>query len=392
MICLIKPSVLISLSSALLLLEPSANAQTATFEAFNEGGVGTWFVDPASGITFTNAVNNFGQGSFSVDYGSAVFPPVLPGKVLTGSSYSPGSGVGLTSGFGFTFLPPTPATSVGMDEYYGSQSASGMTITGYSSSGAQVAQANIALPSTFPSKRVVHATLSSATPMTRIVVATPSNMSIGFDNISVTPAPLLSVVSGMGVPGSTVNIAINYVAKTNVSELQFDLLFNTDYLILGSPTLGNALSDHVLLTSVIAPGTLHASARSASHTPITNGVVAYIPFTIPVGTPDHDESLLLTSVLATNAVGNSVSLLSSNGVLAVVFPPQISAIARTDAGKARLTLTGTTGRRYMIQAATNLAAPEWLSFPNVLTGPNPSFEDALAPNFPLRFYRVVVAR
>jgi hypothetical protein len=46
---------------------------------------------------------------------------------------------------------------------------------------------------------------------------------------------------------------------------------------------------------------------------------------------------------------------------------------------------------YIIQATTNPAAPQWLSFSNVVAGGNPVFDDATSPNFPVRFYRAQVA-
>ena len=108
----------------LLMTEFCANAQVATFENFSEGPIGLSFVDPLSGITFTDGVYNFGQATFCVDYGaSPILPPVLPGNHLTGGGYSPGPGVGLGAGFGFTFVLPTPSTFAGMDAFYDSQSA-----------------------------------------------------------------------------------------------------------------------------------------------------------------------------------------------------------------------------------------------------------------------------
>jgi hypothetical protein len=48
-------------------------------------------------------------------------------------------------------------------------------------------------------------------------------------------SPLFST---QGVPGSTVNVAINYTTDTNLTGLQFDLLFNTNYLQWVRPSLG----------------------------------------------------------------------------------------------------------------------------------------------------------
>lgn len=55
----------------------------------------------------------------------------------------------------------------------------------------------------------------------------------------------------------------------------------------------------------------------------------------------------------------------------------------------QFTLTGTTGSNYVVQAATNLAAPNWIS---LTTNPAPFvFIQSNANLFPQRFYRAVVA-
>jgi hypothetical protein len=177
-----------------------------------------------------------------------------------------------------------------------------------------------------------------------------------------------------------------------VTGLQFDLLFNTNYLQLGPLVRGNALSDQFLGTNLIAPGQFRVLAISFINTPISNGVFVYMPFTIASNSPDHDEPLVFTNGFATDARAEAVALASSNGVLAVVVPPRISGITPTNGRAMHLALTGSPGRNYIIQAATNLAAPQWLSFTNVLTGGNPIFNDITASNFPVRFYRALIAQ
>lgn len=381
------------LLTSLIAVRLPTNAQTATFENYLEGFQGKSFLDPDSGITFTNPVFNLGEETFSIDYASSPgLPPVIPGKHLSGPFYSPGAGLGLTSGFGFTFIPPTPCAAVGLDAFYSSPSAGIMTITAYSSSGVQVGQTNVQLPVAFPNLTLLHPTLASASPMTRVVVTTSSHLSVGFDNISVTSAPVLSVSSAKVAPGNTVNVAINYARKLDAAGLQFDLALDVSNFQFGQPTRGEALSDHTLAASLVAPGVLRVCASSATHATINNGTVAHIPITVPAGVPDHDESLSLLNVTSTNALGAPVASLVSNAVLAVVVPPQISAIVRTNSGPMHLTLIGSSARHYTIQSTTNLAAPVWLSFTNVLPGSNPSFVDATATNYPTRFYRAVVAQ
>jgi len=209
-------------------------------------------------------------------------------------------------------------------------------------------------------------------------------------SVAAVASPLLSLVSTQGVPGSTVNVAINYSTDTNLTGIQFDLLFNTNDLQWGPPIRGNALSDQFLGTNLIAPGQFRILAISFVDTPISNGVFVYMPFTIATNAPDHDEPLTFTNVSATDAAAEAVTLPTTNGVLAVIVPPRISGITPTNGGVMHLALTGSPGRNYIIQAATNLTTPQWLSFSNVLSGGNPVFDDATISNVPVRLYRALV--
>lgn len=202
-----------------LLSESGANAQVATFENFPEGFVGDWFVDPFSGIIFTNAVWNFPDGTFSIDYAGTTNPPILPGHYLTGSGYSPGPQGGATAGFGFTCILPTPSTDVQMDEYYYADSNFFIGIIGYSTNGLEVVHTNIQLPGTWPYFAVAHSVCVSRAAMGRVVVTTPSNTSVGFDNIGTPP-----VIRSISVSNQVVVLTANYtrpqsqlLSSTNLS-------------------------------------------------------------------------------------------------------------------------------------------------------------------------------
>jgi len=206
---------------------------------------------------------------------------------------------------------------------------------------------------------------------------------------SAVASPNMTVGSTNGVPGSTINVPINFFTDINVTGVEFDLLFNTNYLQWGPPMQGNALPPGELMgTNLIAPGQFRILVISFVDAPITNGVLVYMPFTISSNAPDHDEALTFTNVNATDASAFFVALATTNGVLSVVVPPRLSAIARTNAG-VRLALAGSAGRNYMFQATTNLLAPQWLAFTNVV-GSNGVLVDMTASNFPVRFYRAVV--
>src|SRR5690242_2711467 len=97
---------LLALSIIVFLLSGAlVKSQIATFENFPEVPLGSWFLDPISGIIFTNPILNSAPSTFSVDYGGTA--PTSPNQFLLGPNYSPGPGIGFTYAFGFTFILPT---------------------------------------------------------------------------------------------------------------------------------------------------------------------------------------------------------------------------------------------------------------------------------------------
>jgi hypothetical protein len=108
-------------------------------------------------------------------------------------------------------------------------------------------------------------------------------------------APVLSVGSTAGVPGGTVPVAVSYTTDTNAPSLQFDLLYATNYLASGPPAGGSALADHLVATSEPTNGVRRVVIFSFSNTPITNGVLVFVPFTITTNAPDHDAALVLSN-------------------------------------------------------------------------------------------------
>jgi hypothetical protein len=199
----------------------------------------------------------------------------------------------------------------------------------------------------------------------------------------------MSLGSTVGTPGTTNLVPISVTIDTNVVSFQFDLLYATNYLTPGTPVGGSALADQQLASAVGSPGMIRVLGFSFSNSPITNGVLVYVPFTIATNAPDHDETLVLSNMLLVNASAFVVPVtVNSNAILSITVPPRFSAIFRTNAGAMHLELTGTTGRVYVIQATTNLAQPQWrpLATNTDVTGVLP-FDDVSAGAFPSRFYR-----
>jgi len=202
---------------------------------------------------------------------------------------------------------------------------------------------------------------------------------------------LLSVQSTAGAPGTTAVVALNYLSDTNAPSLHFDLLYPTNDLVLGRPVRGEALSDHLLAWLEVMPGLRQVAIVSLSNSPLSNGVVAYMPFSISTNAVDHDEILSLSNILVSNAMAQVVPSEGSNGVLAVAVPPNFSAIFLTNGGVIHLELSGTTGRNYAIQSTTNLSLPSWTTlFTNTNAGGILKFDDVAVPGVSSRYYRAVV--
>jgi hypothetical protein len=202
-------SVILGMLSSMLVEEPRAVAQISTFENFSEGEIGSSFVDPASGILFTDPVYNFPGGVFSIEHCGLSIPPDMPGNLLTGNAYGIDGTFGLTAGFGFTLTLPTPSAYFQMDEIYFPEYGSSFSIevAAYASNGQRVLLTSVLLPNTFPSVGFVHSEFESAMPVSTVVVTTPSSSAVGFDDIGVpVPEPsqlagLLTLVGGASVWG-----------------------------------------------------------------------------------------------------------------------------------------------------------------------------------------------
>ncbi len=204
----------------------------------------------------------------------------------------------------------------------------------------------------------------------------------------------MSLGTTSGAPGATDSVPVIVTIDTNVVSFQFDLLYATNYLTPGTPVGGGALADQQLFSAVVTPGVFRVLGFSFSNSPITNGVLACVPFAIAGNAPDHDEMLVLSNMLLVNAQATNVPVtVNSNAILSVTVPPYFSAIVPTNAGAMHLELTGTTGRVYVVQSATNLVSPQWipLTTNTDVTGVL-RFDDDSASNFPHQFYRARFVR
>ena len=205
-------------------------------------------------------------------------------------------------------------------------------------------------------------------------------------------APSLFVGAVAGEPGTIVQVPVYYTSDTNAVSLQFDLVYATNDLTAGSPVGGSALVDHLIGTSEFTSGIRRVLIFSFSNTPFTNGVLAYIPFTIAPGATDHDEDLTLSGVLVVSAAADVIPLGPVvNGRLAVANPPSFSPVLASADGAVHIQLGGTPGRAYAIEVADDFNAPQWTALAtNTAVGGVVTFDDASAPAHAARYYRARV--
>src|SRR5438045_3246942 len=98
-------------------------AAVATFDNYPEGTLGLSFIEPSTGIFFTDGFYASTPGVFNVEFGSYDPPynfPMFPGNYLTVGASSPGPGAALGGRARFTATFPVPTTSMEMDVLYSS--------------------------------------------------------------------------------------------------------------------------------------------------------------------------------------------------------------------------------------------------------------------------------
>jgi hypothetical protein len=204
----------------------------------------------------------------------------------------------------------------------------------------------------------------------------------------------LSVASATGTPGSTVLVPVSIVSDTNVVALQFDMLYDSNFLTPGTAVGGPALADQMYGDNIVTNGVYRVLVYTYSYVPMTNGVIIYVPFTIAANAPDLDEPLPLTNylVLAGTATQlNTVQTTATPGVLTIAIPPAFSSVTASNSA-VHLQLTGSTGRSYIIQTAPSLEGqPQWTSvYTNTTTNGLVTFDDPVG-GATRRFYRAMLA-
>jgi len=203
---------------------------------------------------------------------------------------------------------------------------------------------------------------------------------------------ILSVGSTTGTPGSTVLVPVSIASDTNVVALQFDLLYDSNFLTPGAAIGGPALADQLYTNNIVSNSVYRVLIFTLSYVPMTNGAIIYVPVTIATNAPDLDEPLSLANYLLLAGMQlATVPTTSTPGFLTIAVPPAFSSISVSN-GIVHLVLSGSTGRSYVIQSTPSLdGSPQWTGvYTNVATNGLLTFDDSLGASAQ-RFYRVMLA-
>ncbi len=195
-----------------------------------------------------------------------------------------------------------------------------------------------------------------------------------------------------GAPGTTAPVPVNLTTDTNVVKAQFDLVYPPTYLRAGTPVGGGALADQLILTSEPAPGVRRVQLVSFSNSPMTNGVMVFIPVAIATNAPAQAVSLVLTNLTLTNAQNQLVQTLPpTNGTFLIGAQPVFLSLVSLSSGGVHLELSAPPECTCVLQAATNPLGAPWLSLAtNQPVNGRISFDETLVPRPALRFYRAYV--
>jgi hypothetical protein len=172
-----------------------AHGGVATFENFNEGDFFfPSFTDPLSGIFFAESTGP-DPGEWVIEFTGplAGLPTISPGNYLVSVGYAPGPGASLPYQFGMRGVLPELADRVFMTVAYASDPGASITMEGFDDAGSLVATTTIIPP--LASFRELEIGVVSSSVNIRSFRVTPTNIFVGYDNITFVPEPGAAIVA-----------------------------------------------------------------------------------------------------------------------------------------------------------------------------------------------------
>lgn len=194
----------------------------------------------------------------------------------------------------------------------------------------------------------------------------------------------LNVGNVPGYPGGMVSVPVSLRQPGGGAvAAQFDVAFSAGKVAAGAPTGTVRLAHHTVKSREIAPGVRRTLVYSSSNTNMagTNGAIVQIPFTVSPQETVGSGPLTPGNVIVARADGTAVAPLSLG--VGRIFVQPVNLLSE---GQAQFFLPSIEGRRYVIQASSNLV--QWVAIStNVATSSFMDLEDLDAGGYPHRFYR-----
>ena len=130
--------------------------------------------------------------------------------------------------------------------------------------------------------------------------------------------------------GGTFYLPVRLSGPLGGVAAQFDLFFDPTALQPGSIQAGDAAGDHFVLSNAVTNGVTRVLIYSPNNSPLTNGILAYIPFSVLAGTLNALIPITVTNTLIAAADASSVTNFSgSGGRISFRFSPRRFGLAST---------------------------------------------------------------
>ena len=207
--------------------------------------------------------------------------------------------------------------------------------------------------------------------------------------VSLAPSSLcaqtsLSVGTVPGYPGGMVSVPVSLRQPAGAAvAAQFDVAFNAGKITGSGPVGTVRLANHTIKSREIAPGVRRTLVYSLNNTnvPGTNGPIVQLPFTVSPQETVGSGPLTPSNVIVARADGTALAPVSLSVGRIFVQPVNL-----LPGGQAQFFLPSIEGRRYVVQASSNLV--EWVAIStNLATSSFMDLEDINAGGYPHRFYR-----
>jgi hypothetical protein len=246
-------------------------------------------------------------------------------------------------------------------------------------------------------------TISYASPNTTgTFTFTPANNAIGTSTITVTvndgPAPSSMVTRTFTITVNAVNLppTLNPISNLYLTENAGAQVVNLSGITFGSPPTNKKQKIKIAASS--SNSDLIKSVKAKYKSPNMTGELTFKPgkkavgtatITVSVNNGAKANNLTVRTFIVTVLASPKSELAAKNiGSVVTIFPAATLTPAVHQPGEFALSLSGESGRQYVIQASENLI--DWAP---VMTNTAPfTFTDSTANQFKQRFYRSVTAQ